>query len=201
MRKTEQNGKSNNGETVFRRQVYCAGWGKLAGALWYNRSWCDETLDETLIKSLRSCMPTQHTLAWRTPTFQTAFQQHVFCWSIQNLASSFLLRVFISPRLFAEFVGEASRKSTIMPANSSCHVTRQEKVTWHFFCGCVFSERAENEPHEHAWIPPQLVFFAHLLFENRQMIDFQMVRSPVTSELAAFSLTSFLKIDYWSIFK
>ena len=43
--------------------------------------------------------------------------------------------------------------------------------------------------------------FAHFLFENRPMIDFQIENAPETSDLAAFSLISYLKIDQWSIFR
>ena len=43
--------------------------------------------------------------------------------------------------------------------------------------------------------------FARLLFQNRQLIDFERVNAPGTSGLAAFSRVSSFKIDEWSILK
>ena len=49
--------------------------------------------------------------------------------------------------------------------------------------------------------PGGILVFAHSLLENRLMIDYQIVKSPVTSDFAAFSLIYYLKIDQCSLFQ
>ena len=64
--------------------------------------------------------------------------------------------------------------------------------------------KSTNDRFSNTKCTPNLRFgglFAHFLFENRPMIDFQIRNAPVTFDLAAFLLMSYLKIDQWSIFK
>ena len=58
--------------------------------------------------------------------------------------------------------------------------------------------KSTNDRFSNTKCTPNLRFgglFAHFLFENRPMIDFQIRNAPVTFDLAAFLLMSYLKID------